>query len=180
MKIYEYRYTAEEYEAIASHFVDDSDWLIDVAGIDVFLRYIFDELKKRNLGEDFFNNCLEALNDAGIIVREDDDIEDGSWDSFIDQDGTKTFILSEEEVANFKKKIIREYGNKKRSPISHALRHKIFTRDDYRCKYCNSGYDLVVDHIYPHSMGGADSEDNLQTLCRKCNSEKGSKVFKET
>ncbi len=111
-------------------------------------------------------------------VNEDE--EDGSWDSFIDQDGTETFILTQEDVANFKKKIIREYGSKKRYPISHSLRHKIFTRDDDRCKDCGSGFDLVIDHIYPHSMGGTDLEDNLQTLCRNCNAEKGSKVLKAT
>lgn len=32
--------------------------------------------------------------------------------------------------------------------------------------------DLTVDHIVPKALGGTDSRDNLQVLCRSCNSAK--------
>ncbi len=31
---------------------------------------------------------------------------------------------------------------------------------------------LTADHITPKSAGGTDQQSNLQTLCRKCNSQK--------
>lgn len=35
---------------------------------------------------------------------------------------------------------------------------------------------LEIDHIKPLSKGGITAEDNLQTLCWKCNRTKGAKI----
>jgi 5-methylcytosine-specific restriction endonuclease McrA len=32
---------------------------------------------------------------------------------------------------------------------------------------------MIVDHIQPKALGGADTWDNLQTLCRTCHGLKG-------
>jgi hypothetical protein len=53
------------------------------------------------------------------------------------------------------------------------LRWRIFQRDDYRCLACGTKTDLTVDHIVPVIHGGTNVESNVQTLCRPCNSEKG-------
>lgn len=64
------------------------------------------------------------------------------------------------------------YSKKK---IGHELRRKVFERDAYRCVHCGDHMDLSVDHIHPESKGGTLDMDNLQTLCRPCNSRKGTK-----
>lgn len=64
------------------------------------------------------------------------------------------------------------YSKKK---IGHELRRKVFERDAYRCVHCGDHMDLSVDHIYPESKGGTLDMENLQTLCRPCNSRKGAK-----
>lgn len=56
--------------------------------------------------------------------------------------------------------------------ISAKTRKQILSRDRV-CISCGSNEKLEVDHIIPKSKGGPDSHDNLQVLCRKCNSEKG-------
>lgn len=59
------------------------------------------------------------------------------------------------------------------------LRWRVFARDGHRCVRCFRGgteIDLTIDHITPVSLGGDNSESNLQTLCRPCNSTKGVRV----
>ena len=38
------------------------------------------------------------------------------------------------------------------------------------CAWCGSQYDLCLDHVQTQATGGADTFDNLQVLCRRCNS----------
>jgi 5-methylcytosine-specific restriction endonuclease McrA len=63
-----------------------------------------------------------------------------------------------------------------RKPISDDLRAAIYERDGFRCIECLTDEDLTLDHIHPWSKGGADTYDNLRTLCRSCNSRKGARV----
>lgn len=65
----------------------------------------------------------------------------------------------------------------KRRPISGAIRIQVFERDAYRCQRCGAWENLTVDHIVPFTAGGEDSLANFQTLCKSCNSWKGSKVL---
>lgn len=62
-----------------------------------------------------------------------------------------------------------------KKPISSKLRWKVFQRDDYQCLRCGSRSDLTADHIYAEVHGGPTTMDNLQTLCRSCNSKKGAR-----
>ncbi len=63
--------------------------------------------------------------------------------------------------------------------ISISLRYKILSRDNFRCVACGASpakdgsVELHVDHKYPWSRGGPSTEENLQTLCLKCNLGKG-------
>ncbi len=58
------------------------------------------------------------------------------------------------------------------------LRFKVLERDHFRCCICgaspakDSSVELEVDHIKPWSKGGETVLDNLQTLCKRCNSGK--------
>lgn len=64
-----------------------------------------------------------------------------------------------------------------RSKVSNKLRLEIFRRDGNRCKMCGKRTDdLEIDHIIPISKGGKSNKENLQTLCRKCNRNKGSNI----
>jgi len=63
----------------------------------------------------------------------------------------------------------------KKAKITPALRRQVFERDAYRCVNCGSWEDLACDHILAESKGGPTEFENLQTLCRSCNSRKGTK-----
>lgn len=60
-----------------------------------------------------------------------------------------------------------------RLPISDKLRREVYARDEWKCRVCGDPADLTIDHIWPHAKGGTNALDNLQTLCRPCNSAKG-------
>lgn len=63
--------------------------------------------------------------------------------------------------------------------MTPKLRQHIIERDGYTCQYCNNSTNkepnllLEVDHIIPLAKGGTTTEENLQTLCWKCNRHKG-------
>ena len=49
---------------------------------------------------------------------------------------------------------------------------KSYLRNHRVCVNCGATTDLTVDHIVPLARGGLNSTDNMQTLCRSCNSAK--------
>ncbi|MEU3529387.1 HNH endonuclease [Streptomyces sp. NPDC038707] len=63
-----------------------------------------------------------------------------------------------------------------RAAIPEEQRRRIYERDGHACLICGATDDLTLDHIYPWSLGCPDTDDNLRTLCRSCNSSKGAKV----
>lgn len=66
-------------------------------------------------------------------------------------------------------------AQRKRIRLPHVLREAVFVRDGFCCVGCGSADHLAVDHIRPLARGGSDRISNLQTLCRSCNSKKGTK-----
>lgn len=75
------------------------------------------------------------------------------------------------------------FAKEQRALMTSKLRQHIKERDNYTCKYCeNSVFKepnllLEIDHIIPVAQGGITVENNLQTLCWKCNRQKGSKII---
>jgi 5-methylcytosine-specific restriction endonuclease McrA len=63
-----------------------------------------------------------------------------------------------------------------RSPIPREIVDAVYARDGGRCVYCGSKEKLQIDHIIPFSKGGADTLENFQILCQKCNLEKSNKI----
>ena len=57
-------------------------------------------------------------------------------------------------------------------------RERIFKRDHYRCVYCNAQpllHELTLDHVEPRVKGGDQSDGNLVTCCKACNTLKAGK-----
>lgn len=65
--------------------------------------------------------------------------------------------------------------------LSLSMRYAVLSRDKFRCVGCGASpakdgqVELHVDHIHPWSRGGQNTEENLRTLCSKCNLGKGAK-----
>lgn len=64
-------------------------------------------------------------------------------------------------------------GFKIRRYISPSLRTDVLSAG--KCRKCGSRDKLSVDYIFPFSLGGLTVRENLQCLCRSCNSKKGNR-----
>lgn len=57
---------------------------------------------------------------------------------------------------------------------------KILSSQKNKCAICGCNFDKItpatMDHIVPLSKGGIHSSDNIQALCRVCNSRKSNKI----
>lgn len=92
-------------------------------------------------------------------------------------DNLNKFIVFLSEKIKFNKSVAGQ-----RALMTSKLRQHIKERDGYTCKHCGASLEqephllLEIDHIIPVSKGGLTTEDNLQTLCWRCNRSKGAKI----
>lgn len=77
----------------------------------------------------------------------------------------------------------------KARPLHASEAKRIFRRDGGVCQKCGcvcrfggrytTPWDRLkasaVDHIFPRSRGGQNTDDNLRLLCQTCNAQKGAK-----
>lgn len=74
------------------------------------------------------------------------------------------------------------FAKEQRTLMTKKLRTFIKSRDNFTCCTCGNSTHvepnllLEIDHIIPVSKGGCTVEDNLQTLCWKCNRAKSNKI----
>lgn len=99
-----------------------------------------------------------------------------------------TVPMTEETIAQLvnvleSKLTASAFAKEQRTLMTKKLREYIKKRDNFTCCNCgNSTYSepnllLEIDHIIPVAKGGQTVEDNLQTLCWKCNRAKGDKII---
>lgn len=75
------------------------------------------------------------------------------------------------------------FAKEQRTLMTKKLREFIKNRDNFTCRNCGNSTHvepnllLEIDHIIPVAKGGYTVEDNLQTLCWKCNRKKSDKIL---
>lgn len=66
-----------------------------------------------------------------------------------------------------------------KAAVPPALRMAVLKRDGFRCVVCEATEDLMADHVVPEAQGGETTFENLQAMCRPCNSTKGGRSAQE-
>lgn len=71
-----------------------------------------------------------------------------------------------ERIANEPRKQANRYIAKT------STRNEVFKLHGKACLCCSTDKNITIDHVIPVFLGGADSIENLQPLCKSCNSKK--------
>lgn len=71
------------------------------------------------------------------------------------------------------------YAREKNAVGSHTLHEWQQLKAKYknRCAFCGEDKPLTKDHILPLSEGGSNYIQNIQPLCRNCNSKKWKHIY---
>lgn len=78
---------------------------------------------------------------------------------------------------------MKSFTKEQRALMTSKMRESIKKRDNYTCCHCGNSIHkepnllLEIDHVIPVSKGGRTEENNLQTLCWKCNRSKSDKIL---
>ena len=139
--------------------------MLDYEGISYDLRSEIDTIKS-------------IINDFDLFMIEDNMFGSKSIENRIQERSEKS--------SKARKSALSKWGNnsnqaKRSERLAEARKKATHTKDEWEemrlffgeCVKCGNKEDLVKDHITPIYQGGSDGLDNLQPLCRKCNSSKG-------
>jgi HNH endonuclease len=65
---------------------------------------------------------------------------------------------------------------KRSRSIPQDVKIAVAVRDQGRCQHCGtSAGPMQYDHVIPYSVGGDNSVNNIQLLCRRCNAAKSNR-----
>jgi 5-methylcytosine-specific restriction endonuclease McrA len=139
--------------------------IADWERVQAFLR----EVPGQDVFDDAFLDWAQDVVENRGWWQSDDWYERGQVESF-------RKLVAKHRLRNAEREAIRlrryEAGRALSDP---ELRRRVFERDGHRCRACSSPELLAVDHVVAVINGGSDDFENLQTLCRTCNSSKGRK-----
>ena len=77
---------------------------------------------------------------------------------------------------------MNQYGSKWIRP---EKRLAVYIRDGFACAYCGRDLkdappaDVTLDHLDARINGGSNDAENLITACRRCNSQRGAREWRE-
>lgn len=113
------------------------------------------DLKKRG----YFDDCFSKINSEGALASYIISSLSGEGVN-LDEPSTTPDLVRREFRRNY----------------NYILSQMIHFKKELSCSKCFSPEDISIDHIFPISMGGTNDLDNLQFMCKRCNSKKSNKI----
>lgn len=181
--------TLEQFEEVLNNFsaADEGKILLQnkraeilgniANGIPTLVRKLFPQKLEKELGFDEFEFDELFYPVFSFRYISPGGNSGAQFDVTMDMEMLERFVTYLSEKVKF-----QDSAAGQRRLMTPKLRRYIIERDGCTCKQCgNSTYNepnllLEVDHIIPVAKGGMTTEENLQTLCWKCNRHKGSRI----
>ena len=124
----------------------------------IAFKFIKTTIDKNN--QDYFEKCEKnrqnAMSKWGKTIIEQEDFEN---------------LTLKQKNSMLRRDRLKEANKKGTHTEEEWLEMKRFFNNI--CVKCGNSEDIVKDHITPIYMGGSNGLDNIQPLCRSCNSSKG-------
>lgn len=138
-----------------------------------------------NAKVEYYHAKFAALPPAGILTEKHYICSDCIKTSFMQRINLLTvfsiykkyYDTAINELFGLAKHYLPQIFKLQRKNINKQLREQILKKYGYKCVKCNSKEELTIDHIKPYSKGGDENLNNLQPLCKSCNSVKGIKTI---
>lgn len=178
-----YNISIENFELAYEHYLETGENVLDEHAKLTYLKWRILETMENGTEMN-----AHTLLDYNINKYEKLLENNGFWniDGFINEEEkcflkywikkTKKEIKKEEERREsykYKRKEACLYTN------DSKIRKSIFERDGRICQKCGSTKNLTLDHVSPIRNGVENKLNNLQVLCKSCNSKKGAKTMEE-
>ena len=79
---------------------------------------------------------------------------------------------------------LHERRGRPSATLTPMLRERLAGQQNWRCCYCgvrmeDGASEPTFEHIVPRARGGTDDETNLVIACRRCNSNRGHRYWRE-
>ncbi len=129
-------------------------------------RIVIDEDSAKIIAEHSNGNLSQALNLLDKV---------GKY-SEVRAQGIITAAVAKDAIKAFSPILSIPLAERERQPIPDSVKMYVWKRDNGRCVICGSQEKLEYDHIIPVSMGGSNTERNIQLLCEKHNRSKGANL----
>ena len=164
----QYYIQIEHFEAMYNHYLKTGENLLDdynrvtheiwSSRSDKACIYYEDEYEK-------VRNSISKIRSLGIVDA--DDIHDAIRSANQKISRYRNWIRHNNEDA-VKRREACAYTAKA------SVKKAVYGKYGKKCLACGTTKKLSIDHVIPISMGGENNLDNMQPLCKPCNSRKGS------
>ena len=121
-----------------------------------------------------YKNIMSVLDEASAIRLELTTRSGNGRYSVQDPQWSEAVVTALTRMA--KRQLLSPRSENPSRHIPQDIQRLVWQRDGGHCVQCAADSYLEFDHIIPFSKGGANTFNNIQLLCRKCNGEKGDRI----